>query len=97
MSDMEFNLRVKTDSAEYSVRTSLFSLVELERQYDVTAFAFFAQPSVEYLGFLAHRAAIKAGHKPPPKLDDFLEQLVELEMIEDEDEPSAVGPTAAAA
>ena len=44
----------------------------------------------EQLAFLAHEASKDAGHKPPPRLDDFLREIKTLTVV---DEVPAPGPT----
>lgn len=87
---MELNIRVVTAADDYVVTTSLMNIVQLERAYKTTASAFATGLSMEQLAFLAHEASKDAGHKPPPRLDDFLREIKTLTVV---DEVPAPGPT----
>lgn len=92
---MELNIRVQTADDDYTVKTTLFNIVQLERKYKTTASALQTGVSIEQLGYLAYEGSKAAGHKPPATLDDFLKSLVDLSVIEDEDEdanPTPEGP-----
>ena len=91
---MEITIRVVlVEGTEYEVRTSLFNIVELERTYKTSASALATGMSLEQLGFLAYKAAQLGGYNPPAKLDDFLKQVVNLTVVDDDEK---VGPTAGA-
>lgn len=79
---MELVIRVVTADGEYTVRTTLFSIVQLERAYKITASDLVRGVSIEQLGYLAWEASKAAGHNPPAKLDDFLRSLTELAVVE---------------
>ena len=51
---MELTIRVKTADDDYTVHTTLFNIVQLERKYKTTASALQTGVSVEQLGYLAY-------------------------------------------
>ena len=88
---MELTIRVKTADDDYTVHTTLFNIVQLERKYKTTASALQTGVSVEQLGYLAYEASRAAGKNPPAQLDDFL--LREIKTLTVVDEVPAPGPT----
>ena len=88
---MELTIRVKTADDDYTVHTTLFNIVQLERKYKTTASALQTGVSVEQLGYLAYEASRAAGKNPPAQLDDFLRSLVDLSVVEDDE--AMPGPT----
>jgi len=79
---MELHILIVTADGEYTVTTTLYNIVQLEREYRTTASAFAAGLSMEQLGFLAHEASKAEGHKPPAKLDDFLKSVKNLTVLD---------------
>lgn len=88
---MEITIRIKTADDDYTVKTTLFNIVQLERKYKTTASALRTGVSMEHLGYLAYEGSKAAGHNPPATLDDFLKSLVDLSVIEDDE--AVPGPT----
>lgn len=88
---MELHLRIVTADGEYTVRTTLYNIVELERKYGVTAADLVTGVSIEQLGFLAHVASKAAGLPVPIALDDFLRSLVNLTVVDAADEDPSGG------
>ena len=72
--------------------SSIKNTVQFERHFNVSAQVLTMDPRVEYLAFMAWTAAQSEGLDVPGKFDDFLDQLEDMSLVEDDD-AQAANPT----
>ena len=92
-SAVDGNIRFTAKGVDHIVDiSSIKNTVQFERHFNVSAQVLTMEPRVEYLAFMAWTAAQSAGLEVPGKFDDFLDQLEDLSIVE-EDDPKAANPT----
>jgi hypothetical protein len=92
---MQLTLQIDLGNGPAVVTTNLMVIVNWERKYKRKA-SQLADGGIgmEDLAFMAHEAAKIAGIPVPLMLDDFIKQLVSLDVIEQEDtNPTEAAPT----
>jgi hypothetical protein len=92
---MQLTLQIDLGNGPAVVTTNLMVIVNWERKYKRKA-SQLADGGIgmEDLAFMAHEAAKLAGITVPLMLDDFIKQLVSLDVIEQEDtNPTEAAPT----
>jgi hypothetical protein len=94
---MKISISVDTGSGPNIVTTNLFNVVCWERKYKRRAGDLAAGIAAEDLAFLAYEASKTAGITVPLLFDDYLKQIVALDVISSEDQnPTNPEATAAA-
>jgi hypothetical protein len=92
---MQLTLQIDLGNGPAVVTTNLMVIVNWERKYKRKA-SQLADGGIgmEDLAFMAHEAAKISGITVPLMLDDFIKQLVSLDVIEQEDtNPTEAAPT----
>jgi hypothetical protein len=90
---MQLTLQIDLGNGPAVVTTNLMVIVNWERKYKRKASQLAEGIGMEDLAFMAHEAAKISGvNGVPLMLDDFIKQLVSLDVIEQED----TNPTEAA-
>lgn len=92
---MQLTMQIDLGDGPAIVTTNLMVIVNWERKYKRKA-SHLAEGGVgmEDLAFMAHEAAKISGVTVPLMLDDFIKQLVSLEVIDQEDtNPTEAAPT----
>jgi hypothetical protein len=90
---MQLTMQIDLGNGPAVVKTNLMVIVNWERKYKRKASQLADGIGMEDLAFMAHEAAKLAGISGLPlMLDDFIKQLVSLEVIDQED----ANPTEAA-
>jgi hypothetical protein len=92
---MQLTLQIDLGNGPAVVTTNLMVIVNWERKYKRKA-SQLADGGIgmEDLAFMAHEAAKLAGIHVPLMLDDFIKQLISLDVIEQEDtNPTEAAPT----
>jgi hypothetical protein len=89
---MQLTMQIDLGQGPAIVKTNLMVIVNWERKYKRKASQLADGIGMEDLAFMAHEAAKLAGVHVPLMLDDFIKQLVSLEVIDQED----ANPTEAA-
>jgi hypothetical protein len=83
---MQLTMQIDLGNGPAVVKTNLMVIVNWERKYKRKASQLADGIGMEDLAFMAHEAAKLAGiHGIPLMLDDFIKQLVSLEVIDQED------------
>ena len=92
---MQLTMRVNIGSGDYTVTTNLYTIVMWERKYKRKISQIQdGGLGIEDLSYMAHEASKQQGVLVPLMLDDFIKQLVDLEVIEQPDaNPTEVAPT----
>ena len=83
---MKITLNVEEkDGTTYRVTTNLFSIVALERKFKIRASDLASGVAMEHLAFLAFEGAKQSGVTTVPAVfDDYIKQLVSVDVVEDE-------------
>jgi hypothetical protein len=92
---MQLTMQIDLGNGPAVVTTNLMVIVNWERKYKRKA-SQLADGGIgmEDLAFMAHEAAKISGVTVPLMLDDFIKQLVSLEVIDQEDtNPTEAAPT----
>jgi hypothetical protein len=92
---MQLTLQIDLGNGPAVVTTNLMVIVNWERKYKRKA-SQLADGGIgmEDLAFMAHEAAKISGITVPLMLDDFIKQLISLDVIEQEDtNPTEAAPT----
>jgi hypothetical protein len=92
---MQLTMQIDLGNGPAVVTTNLMVIVNWERKYKRKA-SQLADGGIgmEDLAFMAHEAAKISGITVPLMLDDFIKQLVSLDVIEQEDtNPTEAAPT----
>ena len=90
---MQLTMQIDLGNGPAVVKTNLMVIVNWERKYKRKASQLAEGIGMEDLAFMAHEAAKISGiNGLPLMLDDFIKQLVSLEVIDQED----ANPTEAA-
>ena len=83
---MQLTMQIDLGNGPAVVKTNLMVIVNWERKYKRKASQLADGIGMEDLAFMAHEAAKIAGiNGIPLMLDDFIKQLVSLEVIDQED------------
>ena len=83
---MQLTMQIDLGNGPAVVKTNLMVLVNWERKYKRKASQLADGIGMEDLAFMAHEAAKISGiNGLPLMLDDFIKQLVSLEVIDQED------------
>ena len=92
---MQLTLQIDLGNGPAIVKTNLMVIVNWERKYKRKASQLAEGIGMEDLAFMAHEAAKISGvNGVPLMLDDFIKQLVSLDVIEQEDtNPTEAAPT----
>ena len=92
---MQLTLQIDLGNGPAVVTTNLMVIVNWERKYKRKASQLAEGIGMEDLAFMAHEAAKISGvNGVPLMLDDFIKQLVSLDVIEQEDtNPTEAAPT----
>lgn len=91
---MQLTLKVtQSDGASYQVATNLFTIVALERKFKIKASDFAHGIALEHLAFLAFESCKQQGIVVPVVFDDYLKTLVEIEVVDDDPNPTPGGLT----
>lgn len=90
---MKLQIRIDMGDGPYVVRTSLMDIVGWERKYKRKVSTIDTQgigaEDIAYLGFLATKSA---GMTTPLVFEDFLQKIVDIEVVDEGDD---MGPTEA--
>lgn len=79
---MKITLQVTPqDGAPYTVSTNLFSLIAMERRFNIKASDLANGIGMEHLAFLAYEGSKQAGIAVSPVFDDFVKTLDGLEVV----------------
>ena len=91
---MQLTIQVtKTDGHTYKVGTTLFTIVALERKFKIRASDLEHGVAMEHLAFLAYEASKQANIETPIAFDEFIRQLVSVEVLDgDPVNPSVPAP-----
>ena len=82
---MRITLNVEEkDGLKYQVVTNLFSIVALERKFKIRASDLASGVAMEHLAFLAFEGARQEGFTVPVVFDDYIRQLVSVDVVEEE-------------
>ena len=83
---MQLTLQIDYGHGPVQVKTNLMVIVNWERKYKRKA-SQLADGGIgmEDLAFMAHESAKLAGLTVPLMLDDFIKQIVQLEVVNEED------------
>ena len=82
---MKITLNIEqTDGLKYQVTTNLFSIVALERKFKIRASDLASGVAMEHLAFLAFEGARQEGFTVPVVFDDYIRQLVSVDVVEEE-------------
>ena len=92
---MQLTMQIDLGNGPAVVKTNLMVIVNWERKYKRKASQLADGIGMEDLAFMAHEAAKLSGiNGLPLMLDDFIKQLVSLEVIDQEDaNPTEAAPT----
>jgi hypothetical protein len=92
---VQLTLQIDLGNGPAVVTTNLMVIVNWERKYKRKASQLAEGIGMEDLAFMAHEAAKISGvNGVPLMLDDFIKQLVSLDVIEQEDtNPTEAAPT----
>jgi hypothetical protein len=91
---MQLTMQIDLGNGPAVVKTNLMVIVNWERKYKRKASQLADGIGMEDLAFMAHEAAKISGVTVPLMLDDFIKQLVSLEVIDQEDaNPTEAAPT----
>jgi len=83
---MQLTMQIDMGNGPAIVKTNLMVIVNWERKYKRKASQLAEGIGMEDLAFMAHEAAKISGvNGVPLMLDDFIKQLVSLEVIDQED------------
>ena len=82
---MQLTMQIDLGNGPAVVKTNLMVIVNWERKYKRKASQLADGIGMEDLAFMAHEAAKISGVTVPLMLDDFIKQLVSLEVIDQED------------
>ena len=83
---MQLTMQIDLGNGPAIVKTNLMVIVNWERKYKRKASQLAEGIGMEDLAFMAHEAAKISGvNGVPLMLDDFIKQLVSLEVIDQED------------
>ena len=82
---MKITLNIEqTDGLKYQVTTNLFSIVALERKFKIRASDLASGVAMEHLAYLAFEGARQNNIVTPAVFDDYIKQLVSVDVVEDE-------------
>lgn len=91
---MKLNLKVDIGNGPQLVETNLFITVLWERKYKRKASDLASGVGAEDLAFMAHEAMKLAKIPTPMMLDDFIREIVSLEVVDQETQnPTQEAPT----
>jgi len=81
---MKITLKVEqADGNVYHVTTNLFSIVALERKFNIRASDLASGIAMEHLAFLAYEGAKQTGVTTVPVVfDDYIKQLQSVEVVD---------------
>ena len=88
---MEIEIKYSTADGEFSVKTSMLEIVQMERHFNVAISALASGVSMDQICYLAWRASQSAGLKPAGRYDDFLKTITAIEVVANDE--AVVGPT----
>lgn len=91
---MQLTLRVTpNDEPPYEVTTNLFTIVALERKYNIKASELAQGIALEHLAFLAYKSCERYGIVVPIVFDDYVKNLAAIEVVDDDPNPTSVEVT----
>lgn len=83
---MSNNISFKIDGVSHAVDiTGAKTVVQFERHFNIGASVLSMQPRLEYIAYMAWRAAQNSGVEVPDEFDDFLDVVSDLTVVEDEE------------
>ena len=92
---MKLTLRVDQGDGPVEITTNLFTIVAWERRFKTKASNIANGIGMEDLAFMAHTALQQNGIVVPVVLDDFIKNIVLLEVVDNEPENPTVEATTA--
>ena len=81
---MKLTLKVETPDTAYEVVTNLYTIILWERKFKRKASDMAAGIGVEDLAFMAYEASKLNKIVVPAEFDNFIKQLVNIEVVEQE-------------
>ena len=90
---MKLTLRVDQGDGPVEITTNLFTIVAWERRFKTKASNIANGIGMEDLAFMAHTALQQNGIVVPVVLDDFIKNIVLLEVVDNEPENPTVEAT----
>ena len=79
---MQLTLKVQPlEGDAYTVDTSLYTIVALERRFKIRASDLATGIAMEHLAFLAYEAAKQVNIPVPPVFDEFVKRLQGVEVV----------------
>lgn len=83
---MANNVRFTINGETHAVDiTGAKTVVQFERHFNVGASVLSMQPRLEYVAYMAWRAAQNAGVTVPDEFDEFLDVVSDLNVVEDDE------------
>lgn len=80
---MQITLEVTPVEGEpYTVQTNLFAIVGLERKFKIRASDLVDGIALEHLAYLAYECSKQQGVVVSPVFDDFIKQVVKIDIVE---------------
>ena len=91
---MQLTLKVTpTEGDPYQVETNLFTIVALERKFKIRASELSQGIALEHLAFLAYEACKQHEIVVPVLFDDYLKNILKIEVVSSEANPTNEGVT----
>ena len=82
---MKITLNVEQqDGQTYEVTTNLFSIVALERKFNIRASDLASGVAMEHLAFLSFEGAKQNGITVPAVFDDYIKKLILVEVVSED-------------
>lgn len=81
------------DGEAYQVETNLFTIVALERKFKIRASELSQGIALEHLAFLAYEACKQHEIVVPVVFDDYLKNILKIEVVSSEANPTNEGVT----
>lgn len=82
---MQITLQVTPVEGEpYTVKTNLYAIVGLERKFKIRASDLVDGIALEHLAFLAYECSKHSGVAVSPVFDDFIKNVVAIDIVETE-------------
>jgi hypothetical protein len=86
---MKLKMQVEEKDATYTVETNLFVIIAWERRFKRKISDLSNGIGMEDLAFMAYECCKQIGHPVPPVFDNYIQRLVNIEVLED----APVNPT----
>lgn len=85
---MQFNIHVQELDKEYTVRTSLFTIVAWERKFKVKAHTLANGFGAEDLAYMAYESCKQQSIPVPITFDEYLKRLVNVSVVDVDANPT---------